>query len=460
MFDYAIIGSGPSGATIAYELSSAGANCILLEAGTEYHSKSFPKNEADIFYQLFWNGGPKLTTNGQISLLRARVLGGSSIVNHAQMERLDSFGLENLKEETNISFFSAEQFEPHYRAIESMLSITPVSPDNWNENANIFTSSMEKIGYEWKPVMRAASHCNTDTEKNDCIACFSGCQRNSKQSTLITSIEKARKTGLGILTNFEVNKLIHKKKQVRILGVQNGKKREIQASKVILAAGALGTTAIMLRSGFQKRLPLLGKNFSCHPQISGFALFDRNINAHKGAYISVHSDDIKLKRLGIKLTSTFTPPVCTATLLPDFGAKHQNIMGLYQKLASIDLSIQDEAWGEVYIGLNGRMKIRKPLSESDRQKFRIGLTLVKELFGIAKAKKIIATRQFLGLQPMGGCKIGEDWKKSVVAPDFSVFNYPQIYIADSSIFPISIGVNPSLTIMAISHMAANSILRR
>jgi choline dehydrogenase-like flavoprotein len=59
---------------------------------------------------------------------------------------------------------------------------------------------------------------------------------------------------------------------------------------------------------------------------------------------------------------------------------------------------------------------------------------------------------------MGGCPIGTDAKTSVVSPDFQVHGFPNLYAADSSIFPTAPGINPSYTIMALSVRASRKML--
>ena len=69
------------------------------------------------------------------------------------------------------------------------------------------------------------------------------------------------------------------------------------------------------------------------------------------------------------------------------------------------------------------------------------------------AKEVIACDQGFGLHLMGGCAIGTDEKKSVVNPEFRVHGTKKVFIADSSIFPSAPGLNPSLTVMALSQKA-------
>jgi choline dehydrogenase-like flavoprotein len=85
--------------------------------------------------------------------------------------------------------------------------------------------------------------------------------------------------------------------------------------------------------------------------------------------------------------------------------------------------------------------------------------LIVEMFESVEAKEIIRCKQAFGLHLMGGCAIGTDESKSVVNPEFKVHGTKKVFIADSSIFPSAPGINPSLSVMALSHKAMPSIMK-
>jgi choline dehydrogenase-like flavoprotein len=65
----------------------------------------------------------------------------------------------------------------------------------------------------------------------------------------------------------------------------------------------------------------------------------------------------------------------------------------------------------------------------------------------------------IGLHLMGGCGMGTDPARTVVNPEFRLHGFKNIYCADSSIFPNAPGINPSLTIMALSKKAAAQLVK-
>ncbi len=457
-YDCVIIGSGTSGGVLAYYLTKAGAKCLLLEAGRAFTAQTFPDNEMDYSAQMFWNGGLEFNSDVTIAFLRGKCLGGGSVVNQCLLDRFDDIAWHDWKATSGIQFFTGTAMAPHYDEIESKLSIQEIPERHFNRNAQLMREGFEKLGYRWKPLRRGQTDCKLD-EGNDCIACLGGCHRDSKQSTLVTFLRWAREAGLEVWSDFHVERLEATPQHVTVSGVHGEQgRREISAPRVILAGGALGTTALLLRSGFKTKLPALGQGFFCHPQWMVFALFDELVDAHKGAFQAIKSDDARFRAHGFKLENVFAPPIGVAMLLPGWGARHHAVMKRYRFMGCIEVSVRDTAPGELRLDRSGRLLIYKRLNAEDRRRRQAGLAVIEEVFRAGGAREIIIPSLGLGLHLMGGCAIGTDPKNSVVNERFQLYGFPNIFVADSSIFPAAPGINPALTIMALSHRASQAIV--
>jgi choline dehydrogenase-like flavoprotein len=454
--DFIIIGSGTSGGVIAYYLTKAGAKCLLLEAGKAFDSTTFPDNEMDYSAQMFWNGGMEFNSNVTLAFSRGKCLGGGSVVNQCLLDRFDDMAWNDWRKTSDIDFFT--QMAPHYEEIESKLSLKETLPQHFNRNAQLMKEGFEKLGYRWAPLQRGQTDCKID-EGNDCMACLGGCHRDSKQSTLVTFIKWAREAGLEIWPEFYVERLEASRDQIKVFGVQGDRPKAINAPKAILAAGALGTTALLWRSGFKSRLPALGRGFYCHPQQMVFALFDEPIDAHKGAFQAVKSDDLRFRQQGFKLENVFAPPIGVAMLLPGFGPRHLAVMHKYRHMGCMEVAVRDASPGELKLNRAGRLVIHKELSTEDHRRRRTGLGIVHEIFLSVRAREVIVAPLALGLHLMGGCALGADPKDSVVNERFQLHGFSNLFVADSSVFPAAPGINPALTIMALSHRASQEILK-
>jgi choline dehydrogenase-like flavoprotein len=391
-----------------------------------------------------------------MAFLRARCLGGTSIVNQALMDRFDDVALDDWRERTGIDWMSVEAFEGSYEGVEADLNIEEIPTEHHNRNTRLFTEAFDKRGFAWTALHRAQGDCAID-RGSDCIVCLGGCQRESKQSALITTVRRARERGLDVRTGVEVERVEELGDRVRVIGTRGGSPFEVEARTVVLAAGSLGSTGILLRSPIASKLPALGHGFACHPQVMTYGFFEEPVDAHKGAFQAVKGNDAGLRAKGLKFENVFAPPIGTSMLLPGRGTKLQKTMRRYRHMASMETAIRDDATGTIRLDKKGRLQIDKRMTRDDQAKVDLGLKLAGELFESVGAGEVIRCTDTFGLHLMGGCAIGTDPARSVVDPEFRVHGTRRVFAADSSVFPSAPGINPSLTVMALSHRAGRSI---
>jgi len=457
-YDVIIVGSGVSGSFFSKPLCDAGLRCLMLEAGHLFSAETFPREEVDANAQLFWSGGIEFNRDVSIGLLRPKAVGGGSIVNQALVDRFDAAAFEEWKSIAGVSFFDLGEMQPWYELAEKELCIQSIPEKYWNSNARIFQKGCELHGYRYATLRRAQNDCRFE-EGNDCILCLFGCPRDSKQSTLITVLKKALERGLELVSDFEVHFIGMKNGTVLVKGTgKDGREGSFTAERLVLAAGAIGNTKLLLSSGFGERLPALGRGFYTHPQTMSFGLYDEPIRAHKGPFQALKSDDPNFRENGFKLENVFAPPGATAMLLPGFGESHQRLMEKMDHFACIEVAVRDTEPGTIRMR-GSHIVIEKKLNAEDKRRRDQGLAVVDHIFRSTGAKRIIRGGLPIGLHLMGGCAMGIHPETSVVDSQFRMHGEKNIYIADSSIFPSAPGINPSLTIMALSLRGANQMLK-
>jgi choline dehydrogenase-like flavoprotein len=458
VWDAIIVGAGVSGSWIANALVQGGMRCLLLEAGRRFARDTYPRNELDANSQLFWGGGTELTRDAAIVLLRPKVVGGGSVVNQALLDRFDDVALDDWREVSGVEFLARSELDPWYDRVADQIPIQTVPEEYRNGNAEVFRRGFEANGYRCAPLERAQRDCRFE-DGNSCIVCLAGCPIDSKQSAPVTVLRRALESGLELVPEFEATRVEENAEGVAVTGVGvDGGVVTHRARRLVLASGAIGNSRLLLASGFDAKLPALGRGFYTHPQYMHLAVYDEPIDAFRGPLQSYKSDDPSFRRAGFKLENVFAPPVALAMLIPGFGAGHQARMRKIRHLACIEVAVRDTCPGRVRLTRGGRVVVDKVLNDEDRRRRDRGLEAVHNVFRATGAREVIEGSIAIGLHLMGGLALGVDPARSVVSPGFRLHGSRRIWAADSSVFPSAPGINPSFTIMALSLRAAAGIL--
>ena len=459
IYDFIIIGAGISGSFIAHELCRAGARCLLIEAGKHYTRQTYPRNDLDGTAQLYWSGGLELGTDARLVFLRPKVVGGGSVVNQALVDRFDTDAFDGWRRDSGVDFFTEQEMAPWYDRAEGEIAIQTIPTEFRNRNADIFEQGFKHLGYQLAPLRRAQKDCRYE-EGNCCIECLNGCRIGSKQSTPETVLKKALGQGLELRSETEALKMEVSKNQIGITCKHSDDSlATFRTANLVLACGAIGNSRLLLNSGLGKQLPAVGHNFYCHPQYMNFGIYDQPVMSHLGAFQAFKSDDAGFRQNGFKLENVYAGPAAIALLLAGYGRPHHRTMERLPHFACIEVCTRDTQPGRITINRQGKAMVVKHQNKVDLERYRKGLAVIDEIFKTTGAKQIIHGTVGIGLHLMGGCAIGTDARRSVVSPDFDLHGYPNIFCADSSIFPNAPGINPSLTIMALSKKAAAQMVK-
>lgn len=457
-YDAVIVGAGVSGSFIANALSQAGMKCVLLEAGRYFTRETYPDNELDSNALLYWGGGIELNKDASIGLLRPKAVGGGSVVNQALVDRFDDDAFDSWRDVSGISFLDRAAMDPWYDKVAEQLSIRQVPEEFRNGNGDVFRNGFEANGYRCAPLQRAQKDCHFE-DGNCCIECLRGCPIDSKQSMVCSVLPRAREAGLRIVPEFEARRVIENTDEVAVQGrMGDGSDVTFRGRLLVLGAGAIGNSRLLLQSDFDRKLPKLGHNFYTHPQYMCLGIYDEPINAHRGPLQSYKSADPNFRKSGFKLENVFAGPVGVAMLVPHFGTAHLRHMRQITHMACIEVAVRDTHPGRITIDGKGKPIVDKTLNDEDRRRRDRGLEAIRHIFHATGVREILEGDVAIGLHLMGGCNMGTDPSRSVVSPEFRLHGSKRIYAADSSVFPNAPGINPSFTIMALACRAAEQIL--
>jgi choline dehydrogenase-like flavoprotein len=215
----------------------------------------------------------------------------------------------------------------------------------------------------------------------------------------------------------------------------------------------------------------LGHNLSLHPATAGFALMDEVVDMTRGVPQSFYVDEFADE--GIMFEGVAGPPAHVAMALPLSGQRHAEAMANYRHLAQFGLMVSDSSRGHIRV-VAGRPLIRYDLDEADTERFRKGIARLHEIFVAAGAREVYlplpsgvspesarwSDLKLMAFHPLGTARADARSAHGVVDGDLSIHGVDGVYVADGSVVPSSLGVNPQMTIMALATRLAYHLLER
>jgi choline dehydrogenase-like flavoprotein len=458
--DVCVVGAGAGGAVVAAELAEMGADVILLEQGPAHDAGTFNAHPPQMLARLYRDGGQTVTIgNPPIGLPLGRGIGGTTLVNSGTCFRTPPQVLERWNQEFGLAFDLGACFE----RVEQALSVSQVTPELAGANAAVARRGAERLGWSHGYLRRNAKGCIGSG------VCAFGCPTSAKQHTGITYIPRARAAGAHIRTSVDVATV--RTRNGRAAGVRTTKGENVDAHTVIVAAGTIHTPLLLRRSGLGTSSGELGRNLSLHPATAAIARMPEIVDMARGVPQSFYIDEFASE--GIIFEGVAGPPSYAAVALPLTGERHAQVMSYYRHLAQFGLMVSDHGRGSVH-SLAGRPVIRYDLATADLMKFRCGLAHLEELFRAAGATEVFlplppgtqpetARRRdlkLLAFHPLGTARADARPTHGVVGADLQLHDTSGVYVADGSVVPSALGVNPQLTIMALATRLAFSLSGR
>jgi choline dehydrogenase-like flavoprotein len=491
--DVCVVGTGAGGAVVAAILAEAGARVVVLEKGGFYTADDFSQREDEMMTRIEGGNGFTASVDGTTSFTYGECVGGSTVHYWADTyaipdDRLalwNERGVEHTKESLAPSFARVREIMHVVRAPESLV----------NDNNRLVRRGMDALGWgEHGEVIEQARH--------GCVGsgyCQQGCAYNAKMSTLITYVPMASRAGATVLADAPADEILLTGRRVR--GVRGhvrdrtthrrGHAVEVRAPRVVVAAGGIGTPLLLLRSAVPQKSGMIGKHFVVNPGYAVFGRFDDVLDNHRKppcTYAIKGFRRVETRAGGgygqggwIALSSHQYPGV-HSVMLGGFGAAHRSRMMQYRHLASLYSVIDDEETGEVALGPRGHPRLTYRTRDRDVPKVRDFFSKCAKVLLAAGAGEVwlpdesrtvvrtqgeadaVATRPIdlrgmLCAAPhlLGTCRMGPRPYHAVVDSWGAVHGVEGLTVADGSIMPTSISVDPSLTIMAMADAIAHRL---
>ena len=491
--DACVIGSGAGGAVIAAELARRGLSVVVLEAGGYHNEADFAQLELKAYQDLYWRGGPTLSADGNIMLLAGATLGGGTVVNFTNCVRTPDRVRREWANDYHLDGVDGPEFDAHLDAVLARIGATDECSD-LNPAQERLVEGCTRLGWKHKRAVR-----NTDpaTYSPDTAGYLSfGDQSGSKRSADKTWLVDALQHGAAILTRTHAQRVLVQ--NGRAAGVEalyadptTGKSASItiHAPRVVIAAGALESPALLLRSNIGG--PAVGNYLRLHPLPVVTAVHAGDMKNWWGAPHAMICDEFANPDDGYGFLiegANYAPALAGAATPWTSGRAHKERMADASRGVVTISVLRDRGYGRVAIDPAGEAVITYAITDDlDRKNYCKALDAQLRLGSVTGATAMFAggaadlphwragddLEAFsarlhrapvgpTGLRPfsahqMGSCRMGPDPWTSVAKPSGELHDTPGVWIGDASAFPTALGVNPMVTIMALARRTATAM---
>ncbi|MEE8307191.1 MAG: GMC family oxidoreductase [Gammaproteobacteria bacterium] len=523
-YDVVVVGSGYGGGVAAARLARYGRRVCVLESGKEFPTGKFPDKFQAIRREVQITGstkkfGPRdglfdFRIGNDIDVFVGCGLGGGSLINAGVALRPDPrvFEDQSWPEEISSDGLLDEAFE---RARHMLRPATNPQTRQLTKYKALEQASKPfdapalpaEVTVNFHDTINAANM--PQPACTQCGDCLTGCNVGAKTSVALTYLPLARHYGAEIFTGARVSHVAREDGGWRISYSpteakpgDRDKLLSVTAATVVLAAGTLGSTEILLRSrehglALSKRL---GEGFSANGDIIAFGYgADIRVNAigvgeppkaetdMVGNCVSGQTrlnEDSALE-MGMYLQEGVVPsglsPLLPIAFIPKgavLGAAQSLIKGIYDgpfsRLHSFFAVGHDAAAGRMVLKQD-RVSVEWPDVNEQPVYKRVDKVMrqATKATGASYVKSPLAAPMMrekpLTAHPLGGCGMGADAQSGVVNHKCQVFRggddagagsvHPGLYVCDGAIMPRSIGVNPLLSITALAERAMTLMAR-
>jgi cholesterol oxidase len=511
-YDYIIIGSGFGGAVSALRLSEKGYRVLVIEKGKWFKSEDFPKTNKNLkrwmwlpsigFFGIF-----KMTFLRHVGILSGVGVGGGSLVyaNTLPVPKkpfFESGSWSSLGE-------WEEELKPFYQMAKKMLG---VSKNPFLADADLALQEVAQEigkGSDFTPADVAVFFGEPDKVVEDpyfnglgpqrsgcnfCGACMTGCRYNAKNTLDKNYLYLAQRNGVEIMAEQEVFDVIpmatggfeiHFKNSTKFFKKRNSS----TAKNVVFAGGVLGTVKLLLKLK-RKSLPqlsdMIGHDIRTNNEsLIGIPSLDKSKDFSKGIAIGsiFHTDpDSHLEPVRYGYGSTFwrflllpltsggnfiTRVFNLALNVLKSPIRHFRIIFMPEFSTKTPILLFMQHLDSTLRFSRGLFGMRSNTQKGDKP--TAFLPRAREL--AARYARIVdgepfvtPTESLFGIPTtahiLGGAVMGESKAQGVIDKNNVVFGYPGLLVCDGSMISANPGVNPSLTITAITERAMSLIPAR
>ncbi len=539
--DVCIIGSGAGGGTLAYYLARSGLKVVILEKGGHFPTGELGRKEVTMLtrIQSMTIFTPTSGDYTRVSLIAGECYGGGTVASESVtwdfpeviMDDWEKLGLKSFGR-------SNPRLREYQEELNELLSVAPVAWDAHNPNNQLLAISAEREGVQWRSSHRPVTYCMR------CGNCTQGCFFGVKQDAANTFLtwaqkheadiycgaraidikvnypgpddmpyrEKLKQAGgaarddilreldrrrLNSPARFTVKASVYDRKSPAPRDKErDSKSLTVHARQVVLAAGPLGSSRLLMSSGINPN-GVVGRRFTTHPTTMTLALMPNNVEIRGWDGINDstevdhyadterHQPYYDPERHAILIESALSLPWGMANLLPGTGKEHLQLMKNLNHFAGVEVIEKSDAYGRITPeGVDFEM------SDADNERLLFGTWLMARLLFRVGAKRVYTGLPGLILDSpsqldeiykykrgrkkgfmlkqanlysghiFGGCIMGVDPKESFADETGECHDIKGLWAADGSAFPTNTGVNCAMSIMVVARKISDHFIEK
>lgn len=483
-----IIGSGPGASVMAKGLAERNVPVLMIERGEHTDPSEFNEDEIDMVSRLYADGALQLAADFRFQVIQGSAVGGSSVVNNAVCFDTPDAVLDRWNDRNGIDAgLDLDRYRQCNQHVNDMIGVNRIDDtpstmsreEYLNPGGQKFKEGIKNLGLSQSPNVVDSVAANI----RNCVGCGYcniGCKWGKKLSMLNNVLPAVQKAAgpdkFQIIAGCEVLKLKSKGGRITSLIGQfsNGRKIEVRGRSFVVAAGAISSSILLQRSGIAGGRA--GKRLSFNLGSPITAVFKEEIHSYRGLQIS-HYLQLNPSR-GYIFETWFNPPMFQSTIMPGWWDEHWTNMHRYHRMACTGVLVGTDSNAEVRIGGLTRREVRYTPTKQDFDTLLDGLVLAGNIYFAAGAESVMPntfryleykTPEALGRirddvkdnsditlgtgHPQGGNILSRDRRIGVVDEQLKVYGYDNLFIADASVFPTAVGVNPQITVMTFADYA-------
>lgn len=474
--DVVVVGTGAGGAVAGTELAEAGLDVLFVEEGGYHPTATFNPYLTETIPRLYRDVSSTIIRgNPIIPYVEGRCLGGSTVINGGMTWRTPERVLDRWQKLTGDPTLGPGGIDPYFSEVEKSIQANYHAKSSFGESNRIMLEGARKMG--WKVEINRRN-------QNNCVGtnnCGFGCPTGAKQSTLLSHLPRAMHAGARCLTEIRVeNLLIEGGRCVGVTGRavhpvdrKYDKKITIRARAVVVACGAIQTPHLLQKHRQARRNRHLGAHLYCHPNAKVAAIYPHDVRAWKG--VSQWAQIREFHDEGIMMAENMITPGALAAYIPWHGRKAMTLLRRYNNIILSGVLVEDSSAGTVRPGPFDFPLAKYDITPHDHARFKKGVRLLAQMHfemgaegallpfsdlpyvsSVDDLEKIDQTQvspdtlELFTVHLMGTARMGPDKKRSAVSLHGQLWDLPGCYVADASVFPTPIGVNPQVTIMALA----------